>query len=203
MSRPALQTVIVYRAVRARTVALFRERAIVLPTLGELARPDTIPENVNRALQGVDPDVASPLNLFRVHWHNGTDRRVSVAVPDHVVLPSALTGVDSPIIVAFGDRADARQQHRLALARPQKGLLHGASGAPGRQEQSHCRNVDRVGSNTLCYWQIATQDGFRQTIEKWPAGGCSINIGCTAGCGFVHASPCCVGAPRLALKAVH
>ena len=116
MSRPALETEIVDRAVRDRTVALFRERRIVLPTLTELAQPDTIPAAVLRALQDVDPDAPAPENLFRVHWHNGSHRRSRVAVPDHVVLPSALTGVASPIIVAFGNRFPMIRAHKVLAA---------------------------------------------------------------------------------------
>jgi cysteine synthase len=116
MSRPALETEIVDRAVRARTAALFRERGIALPTLSELAHPDTIPAAVIRALTRVEPDAAAPLNLFRVHWHNGSDRRTRVAVPDHVVLPSALTGVESPIIVAFGNRFPMIRAHKVLAA---------------------------------------------------------------------------------------
>lgn len=116
MSRPALETEIVDPAVRDRTVALFRERRIALPTLSELAHPDTIPAKVVDALQSVDPDAPAPLNLFRVHWHNGSDRRSRVAVPDHVVLPSALTGVASPIIVAFGNRFPMIRAHKVLAA---------------------------------------------------------------------------------------
>ena len=116
MSRPALETVIVDHAVRDRTVALFRERRIVLPTLSQLARPEIIPASIIRALTLVDPDAAAPLNLFRVHWHNGSDRRSRVAVADHVVLPSALTGVDSPIIVAFGNRFPMIRAHKVLAA---------------------------------------------------------------------------------------
>ncbi len=116
MSRAALETEIVDRAVRARTVALFRERGIVLPTLNELAHPDTIPAGVLEALAGVEPDAAAPLNLFRVHWHNDADRRTRVAVPNHVVLPSALTGIESPIIVAFGNRFPMIRAHKVLAA---------------------------------------------------------------------------------------
>ena len=116
MSRPALETVIVDRAVHERTVALFHERRIVLPTLSQLARPDTIPATVIEALAAVDPDAPVPLNLFRVHWHNGSDRRTRVTVPDHVVLPSALTGIDSPIIVAFGNRFPMIRAHKVLAA---------------------------------------------------------------------------------------
>ena len=116
MSRPALETVIVDRAVRDRTVALFRERRIVLPTLTELAQPDTIPAGIVEALVRVDPDAPAPLNLFRVHWHNDADRRTRVAVPNHVVLPEALSGVASPIIVAFGNRFPMIRAHKVLAA---------------------------------------------------------------------------------------
>ena len=116
MTRPAFETEIVNRAVRDRTVALFRERKIALPTLTELAQPDTIPAKVIDALAAVDPDAPAPLNLYRVHWHNGADRRSRVAVPDHVVLPPSLTGVPSPIIVAFGNRFPMINAHKVLAA---------------------------------------------------------------------------------------
>lgn len=116
MSRPALETEIVDRAVRTRTVSLFKERRIVLPTLSQLAQPDSIPAAVVDALGAIDPDAPAPQNLFRVHWHNGSDRRTRVAVPDHVVLPEALTGVASPIIVAFGNRFPMIRAHKVLAA---------------------------------------------------------------------------------------
>jgi cysteine synthase A len=116
MTRPAFETEIVDRATRDRTVALFRERRIVLPTLGELADPTTIPAAHDAALAAAAPDDAAPANLFRVHWHNGSDRRTRVAVPEHVVLPPALTGVASPIIVAFGDRFPMITAHKVLAA---------------------------------------------------------------------------------------
>ncbi len=116
MSRPALETEIADRAVRARTVALFRQRRIVLPTLSQLAHPETIPSQVVEALAEIDPDAPVPLNLFRVHWHNDADRRTRVAVPNHIVLPSALTGVESPIIVAFGNRFPMIRAHKVLAA---------------------------------------------------------------------------------------
>jgi cysteine synthase len=116
MTRPVLDTEVVDRAVLRRTVALFRERRVVLPTLAQLAQPDLIPTAVKQALAEVDPDVPVPLNLFRVHWHNGADRRSSVAVPAHVVLPPALTGVASPIIVAFGNRFPMIHTHKVLAA---------------------------------------------------------------------------------------
>ncbi|HSD48372.1 MAG TPA: pyridoxal-phosphate dependent enzyme [Actinomycetota bacterium] len=103
-------------SVLERTVGRFREARIALPTFGELADPTTVPERVVRALDAVDPDAAHPLNLFRVHWYNGSDRRARVAVPEHVVLPSALTGVDARIVVALGDRFPMIGAHKVLAA---------------------------------------------------------------------------------------
>src|SRR5206468_895550 len=64
----------------------------------------------------VDPDAAHPLNLFRVHWYNGPDRRQQVAVPEHVVLPRELTGVDARIVVALGDRFPMIGAHKVLAA---------------------------------------------------------------------------------------
>ena len=116
MTRPTLETAIVDRATRDRTAASFHARGVVLPTLAQLADPSTIPAAVTASLADVDPDAPHPANLFRVHWHNGADRRTVVAVPEHVVLPRALTGVDSPIIVALGDRFPMIRAHKVLAA---------------------------------------------------------------------------------------
>ncbi|MFM8266047.1 MAG: pyridoxal-5'-phosphate-dependent protein subunit beta, partial [Acidimicrobiia bacterium] len=84
----------------AASVARCRERKVVLPTFAQLADPRTIDASIT---DGVDKNAADPRNLFRVHWYNDMSG-ARVAVPDHVVLPSSLTGVASPIIVVFGDR---------------------------------------------------------------------------------------------------
>jgi cysteine synthase len=62
------------------------------------------------------PFAPHPLNLFRVHWFNGRDRRRFAAVPEHVVLPEALTGVKPAIIVALGDRFPMIQAHKVLAA---------------------------------------------------------------------------------------
>ncbi|MGE0453982.1 MAG: pyridoxal-phosphate dependent enzyme [Vicinamibacteria bacterium] len=116
MNRLGLEREIVDRDARNRTLALFRERRIVLPTLAQLAEPSTLPGSVRAWAGGSDPDAADARNLFRVHWHNGSDRRGYVAVPDHVVLPTALTGVPSPIVVAFGNRFPMIRAHKVLAA---------------------------------------------------------------------------------------
>ena len=97
-----------------RTVSHFRERGIRLPKLAELADPASLADRED--LAGVDPDAPDARNLFRVHWHNGPDRRGFAAVPEHVVLPSALTGVDAKIIVALGNRFPMIRAHKVLAA---------------------------------------------------------------------------------------
>lgn len=94
------------------SVALCAKNNVVLPTFAQLADPSLINPHYAR---GVDKDAADPRNLFRVHWYNDMqgDR---VSVPDHIVLPSSLTGVESPIIVMFGDRFPMITAHKVLAA---------------------------------------------------------------------------------------
>ncbi len=107
---------IVDQRVYGRAVARCRELGIVLPTFSELADPSRIDGEVRAALAGIDPDAPDPRNLFRVHWYNGADRRSLVGVPDHIVLPPALTGVPATIVVALGDRFPMIGAHKVLAA---------------------------------------------------------------------------------------
>jgi cysteine synthase len=89
---------------------------VTLPTFAELADPRTIAPAVKDALRRVDPDTPHPLNLFRVHWYNGADRRTAVDVPDHLVLPESLTGVPNPIVVVLGNRFPMIRAHKVLAA---------------------------------------------------------------------------------------
>lgn len=111
-----LDTTVADRGVYARTIQRFREAGIALPTFDELADPSRIPAKITSALANVDPDSPHPLNLYRVHWYNDRSRRGRVAVPEHVVLPKSLTGVDAPILVAFGDRFPMIHAHKVLAA---------------------------------------------------------------------------------------
>ena len=99
-----------------RTAARFREAGIGLPTFRQLADPSTIPATIAARLAAVGPDDADPLNLFRVHWFNDSARTGRVAVPEHVVLPKELTGVDARIVVALGDRFPMIGAHKVLAA---------------------------------------------------------------------------------------
>ena len=103
---------IVDEAALANSVRRFRERDIVLPTFAELAEPWRIsPERIGDADRH-GPDVR---NLWRLHWYNDLQGN-RVEVPDHVVLPTALTGIDSPIVVVFGDRFPMITAHKVLAA---------------------------------------------------------------------------------------
>jgi len=107
---------IVDEQVLERTAARFREAGIRLPTFAQLADPSSVPAAVTARLADVGPDDADPLNLFRVHWFNDASRSGRVAVPEHVVLPKELTGVDARIVVALGDRFPMIGAHKVLAA---------------------------------------------------------------------------------------
>ncbi len=116
MRRLGLEREIVDQDVYERAVGRFREARIALPRFAELAEPAMIPAPIRTALGDIDPDAPHPLNLFRVHWFNAADRRRRADVPDFLVLPKALTGVEAPIIVALGDRFPMIRAHKVLAA---------------------------------------------------------------------------------------
>ena len=99
-----------------QTVERFRESSIRLPKISELADPRTIDGALRQELAQVDPDAPDPRNLFRVHWHNDATRRGFAEVPEHIVLPSSLTGVDAKIVVALGNRFPMIRAHKVLAA---------------------------------------------------------------------------------------
>ncbi len=116
MTHIGLPTTIVDAGVRQRTADRFREKGIALPTFSQLAEPQTIPASIRTALDTIDPDAPHALNLFRVHWFNDASRRGRAPVPEHLVLPPALTGVPARIVVALGDRFPMIHAHKVLAA---------------------------------------------------------------------------------------
>ncbi|MGA1110963.1 MAG: pyridoxal-5'-phosphate-dependent protein subunit beta, partial [Ilumatobacteraceae bacterium] len=94
------------------SVARCRERKVVLPTFAQLSDPRSIDVSLTT---DVDKNAPDARNLFRVHWYNDMAGN-RVAVPDHIVLPSSLTGIESPIIVMFGDRFPMITAHKVLAA---------------------------------------------------------------------------------------
>ena len=107
-----LADTVVDEASLANSVQRFREQRIVLPTFSQLADPTSIDPSLTA---GVGKDEPDPRNLFRVHWYNDLAGN-RVTVPDHVVLGREVTGIDSPIIVAFGDRFPMITAHKVLAA---------------------------------------------------------------------------------------
>jgi cysteine synthase len=99
-----------------RAVERCRDAGIALPTFAQLADPGLIPGRITDALAAVGPDEPHPLNLFRVHWFNDGTRTGLATVPEHVVLPRELTGVEAKIVVALGDRFPLIGAHKVLAA---------------------------------------------------------------------------------------
>ena len=116
MARLGLERTVVDAAVYRSTVARFGEAGVLLPTLGQLKDPSTIPAAVRAKLAQVNPDGPHPLNLFRVHWFNDAKRTGLTEVPEHVELPPALTGVKARIVLALGNRFPMISAHKVLAA---------------------------------------------------------------------------------------
>ena len=114
-ARFGLTTGIVDQVGYQRSVDRFRSQGIALPTFAQMADPSTIPDAVRTSLAGVDRNAADARNLWRVHWYNDLHGGF-VDLPEHVVLPPELTGVPSPIIVAFGNRFPMIGAHKVLAA---------------------------------------------------------------------------------------
>ena len=98
------------------SVERFREKGIALPTFAQLSDPSLIPPAIEAELAGVGRDDRHPGNLFRVHWYNRGAGPGRVDVPEHLVLPPALTGVPAPIVALLGDRFPMIGAHKVLAA---------------------------------------------------------------------------------------
>ena len=116
MIQLGLETKIMNQELVHATIARLKQAKVVLPTFSQLQDPSSIPRSIIEMLKGVSPEQAHPLNLFRVHWHNDLKTGGLTDVPEHVVLPPALTGVDSPIVVLFGDTFPMISTHKVLPA---------------------------------------------------------------------------------------
>jgi cysteine synthase len=111
-SQLGLADTIVDEGALAESIRKCAANNVVLPTFAQLANPTLIPQDI---AAGADKNSPDSRNLFRVHWFNDMAGN-RVRVPDHVVLPKSLTGVDSPIVVMFGDRFPMITAHKVLAA---------------------------------------------------------------------------------------
>jgi len=104
------------QTVQQKALAQSRQQKIRLPLYAELMDPVRHLHDQQDALARLDPNAADPRNLLRVHWHNAGQGSALVDVPDHIVLPSSLTGVEAKIIVALGNRFPMIGAHKVLPA---------------------------------------------------------------------------------------
>ncbi len=116
MARLGLERTVIDAAVLERTAARLGQAGVLLPTIAQLKDPSSIPAVVRAALADIDPDGPDALNLFRVHWFNGADRKSLVAFPDYLELPAELTGVKARIVLALGNRFPMIRAHKVLAA---------------------------------------------------------------------------------------
>ncbi len=113
---PGLETEIVDDAAYRRNLERLHSIGLVLPKISELANPPAALLSKQLDILDADPDMPDARNLFRVHWHNASDRRSMVNVPEHIVLPESITGVKAKIVVALGNRFPMINTHKVLAA---------------------------------------------------------------------------------------
>jgi len=168
-------------AILSRTVDRFREAGIALPRFAQLADPRLIPDRVRARLAGVGPDDPNPLNLFRVHWYNDAARAGLAAVPEHVVLPPELTGVEAKVVVALGNRFPMIAAHKVLAAygclAPR--VISGefdptANRAVWPSTGNYCRGGVAISRLMGCHGVAVLPEGMSQErfdwLENWVVG---------------------------------
>ncbi len=86
-----------------RTVERARERKIRIPTFKQMRHPELIPADVVEDLKSIGLWDITPLNLFRITWHNEPVAHGGGFGPvNYVELPSELTGVPAKIVGLVG-----------------------------------------------------------------------------------------------------
>ncbi|MEY8261948.1 pyridoxal-phosphate dependent enzyme [Oscillospiraceae bacterium 50-60] len=88
----------------AHNIKKAKENGIIIPTVAQMQRPETIPEKVQDKLKTLGLWDVDPMNLFRITWKNEARESGGLfqAVPNYVELPSSLTGVPCRIIAMVG-----------------------------------------------------------------------------------------------------
>jgi cysteine synthase len=114
--RLGLQASVVNQESYSNALEHLKAHNVLLPTFAELADPSQIPEPISTKLRKIDPDDVHPLNLFRVHWYNGADRRTMVQIPESLELPETFTGVPARIVVMLGNRFPMIGAHKVLAA---------------------------------------------------------------------------------------
>ncbi len=116
MSKLGLEDKVVDQKTLDKSVERFKERKIRLPKFEELKDPKKIPAEIREELKNVDPNEPHPLNLFRINWFNKTGKREFQEVPEYLVLPKELTGIDAKVVVMLGAHFPMVACHKVLAA---------------------------------------------------------------------------------------
>jgi len=84
-----------------RTARRCKARGIVIPTFHQMRHPETAPEAIKARLKTVGLWDVDPANLFRITWKNDPETGL-FGDPNHLEIPSAITGVKARIIGLVG-----------------------------------------------------------------------------------------------------
>lgn len=81
-----------------------REMNIIIPTFDQMRHPEKIPQSIVEKLKNVGLWDIDPINLFRISWKNDPQEKGGAfrSIPNYLVLPSSITGVDAKIVVLLG-----------------------------------------------------------------------------------------------------
>lgn len=112
----ALDTSIVDKKAYESALHHLRELRVKLPRFEDLAHPPGLSPSAQAEMERLDPDEPHPLNLMRVHWLNGRDRRTRAAVPQYIRIPKIFSGVDAQILAARGDTFPLIGAHKVLAA---------------------------------------------------------------------------------------
>lgn len=86
-----------------RTIKLAREREIIIPTLRQQRDPGLIPGPIKERLSHVGLWDITPINLFRINWHNQpVAQGGGYSGINYIDLPRELTGCDARILAMTG-----------------------------------------------------------------------------------------------------
>ena len=171
---PGLEHEIVDQSAYERNVEKLREAGVVLPKIQELADPVGRLAKKSAEIADADPGAPDARNLFRVHWHNGADRRSLVTVPEHIMLPEALTGVKAKIAVALGNRFPMIDTHKVLAAygclipRLLSGIFDvGRHRAVWPSTGNYCRGGVAIATLLKCRSVAVLPEGMSQERFDW------------------------------------
>lgn len=88
---------------RKRTIDRARANKIIIPTFAQMRDPGLIPDKIKTSLKNIGLWDISPLNLFRISWHNEPVMQGGgFGSVNYIEIPKELSGVDARIAVMCG-----------------------------------------------------------------------------------------------------